>query len=173
MELKACTIDDLNQLINITQTTYREHYQYLWKDKGEQYIQANYTATPLSKEIAAKNVGVYFIMEANEIYGFLKLQFDASFENYNAKDALELARIYLLKKAIGKGLGKAVMHAVDKIAIKFDKKVIWLKTMDSSEAATFYQNYGYEICGETTLNIAGIYPELQRQLILKKKIRTI
>lgn len=173
MELKACTIQDLKELINITQTTYREHYQYLWKDKGEQYILANYTVTALSKEIKNTNLGVYFIMEANETYGFLKLQFDASFENHSAKDALELARIYLLKKGIGKGLGKAVMQAVDKIAIKLDKKVVWLKTMDSSEAATFYQNYGYEVCGETTLNVAGIYKELQRQLILKKKIKTI
>jgi len=168
LELKACTLQDLKELINITQTTYREHYQYLWKDKGEQYIQANYTATALSKELTDKNVGVYFIMEANEIYGFLKLHFDAAFENYSVKKALELARIYLLKKGIGKGLGKAVMQAVEEIAIKLDKKVIWLKTMDSSEAASFYQNYGYEVCGETTLNIAGIYKELQRQLILKK-----
>lgn len=173
MELKTCTIQDLKELINITQTTYREHYQYLWKDKGEQYIQANYTATALTEELTDKNVGVYFIMEVNEIYGFLKLQFDASFENHSDKDALELARIYLLKKAIGKGLGKAVMQAVDEIAINLDKKVIWLKTMDSSEAATFYQNDEYEVCGETTLNIAGIYSELQGQLIMKKNIRTI
>ncbi len=170
MELKACTIQDLKELILITQTTYRAHYQYLWKDKGEQYIQANYTTTALTKELTDKNVGIYFIIEARKIYGFLKLQFDAPLENHGAKEAMELARIYLLKEGMGKGLGKAVMQAVDKIAIKLDKKVIWLKTMDSSEAAIFYQNFGYEICGETALNIAGIYPELQRQLILKKRL---
>jgi len=166
--LKKCLNKDLEQLINITQNTYKEHYQYLWKDKGEHYIKTNYSTTALTKELADKNIFLYFITEANEIYGFLKLQIHAALDNHTAKDALELARIYLLKKAMGKGLGKAVMQAVDEIGIANNKKVIWLKTMDSSNAATFYQCCGYEICGQTRLNVAGIYPELQGQLIMKK-----
>ena len=168
MELKVCTLQELNKLIEITQTTYRAHYQYLWKDKGEQYIQANYSAAALTKELTDKNVNLYFITEADEIYGFLKLQINAPLEHHSSKDALELARIYLLKKAMGKGLGKAVMQAVTAIALANDKKVIWLKTMDSSEAVQFYQSCSYQICGETRLDIEGLYPELQKQLIMKK-----
>ncbi|MFK7982909.1 MAG: GNAT family N-acetyltransferase [Saprospiraceae bacterium] len=171
MELKVCKKKDLESLITITQTTYRAHYQYLWKDKGEQYIQANYSAAALTKELKDKNVNLYFITEADEIYGFLKLQINAPLDHHSAKDALELARIYLLKKAMGKGLGKAVMQAVREIGLINDKKVIWLKTMDSSDAVQFYQRCGYEICGATRLVIEGLYPELQRQLIMKKEIK--
>ena len=168
MKLKKCTIKDIATLLQITQTTYREHYQYLWKDKGEQYIKNNYSSTALSKELADSDIALYFITHNNEIYGFLKLQINAPLDEHAAKEALELARIYLLKKGIGKGIGKAVMKAVDKIALAHTKKIVWLKTMESSEAATFYQNCGYEICGQTRLKVAGIYPELQGQLILKK-----
>lgn len=166
--MHQCTKENLNQLIEITQNTYREHYQYLWKDKGEQYIQDNYSATALAKELADENVALYFITEATEIYGFLKLQINAPLEKYTAKDALELARIYLLKKATGKGIGKAVMQAVVEIALAKSKKIIWLKTMESSNTAVFYQSCGYQACGQTRLNIVGIYPELQKQLIMKK-----
>jgi len=114
------------------------------------------------------NMALYFITQNKKIYGFLKLQINAALDNHTAKDALELARIYLLKKAIGKGIGKAVMETVDKIARSHAKKIVWLKTMDSSDAATFYQNYGYEIYGQTRLKVVGIYPELQGQLIMKK-----
>ncbi len=168
MVLKQCLTKDLKSLIRITQTTYSEHYQYLWKDKGEQYIQANYSAAALTKELMDENVSLYFITKADKIYGFLKLQINAPLDNYTAKDALELARIYLLKKGMGKGLGKAVMQAVEEIAIHLEKQVIWLKTMDSSEAAQFYQSCGYEVCGGTKLVIEGLYPELQQQLIMKK-----
>ena len=168
MELITCNQQNLNKLIAITHTTYREHYQYLWKDKGEQYIKDNYNATTLTKELADSNVALYFIMQNAEIYGFLKLQINAPLGNYTAQDALELARIYLLKKATGKGFGKSVMKAVEEIALNHAKKLVWLKTMKSSEAVTFYQNFGYEISGQTTLNVAGIYPELQGQLIMKK-----
>lgn len=168
MELKICTIQDVTTLVHITQTTYREHYQYLWKDKGEQYILENYSITALTKELTDPNIMVYLIIESGTIYGFLKLQIQAPLDHHIAIDALELARIYLLKKGIGKGLGKAVMEAVDQMALVLSKKVIWLKTMDSSPAAKFYQRCGYEICGQTTLNVSGIYPELQRQLIMKK-----
>ncbi len=171
MELIACTKQDLAKLIAIAQTTYREHYQYLWKDKGEQYIKDNYSASALSKELADSNIHLYFITHNKEIYGFLKLQLNAPLDNHTAKDALELARIYLLKKTIGKGIGKAVMEAVDKIAVNHAKKIVWLKTMESSQAAAFYQNCGYEICGQTRLKVTGIYPELQGQLIMKKDIQ--
>ena len=171
MVLKKCTLKDLEQLIEITQTTYREHYQYLWKDKGEYYIQTNYNAAALREEIVDKNLALYFITDANQIYGFLKLQIHAPLANYSAENGLELARIYLLKKGMNKGLGKAVMKAVESIALAHDKQVIWLKTMDSSKAAQFYQQCGYEICGHTRLDVAGIYRELQGQLVMKKDIK--
>lgn len=171
MILKKCTLEDLEKLIEITQTTYREHYQYLWKDKGEHYIQTNYTPAALTAEITNENLGLYFITKTDKIYGFLKLQIHAPIANHTAEDALELVRIYLLKVGMNKGLGKAVMQAVERIALNYDKKVIWLKTMDSSQAATFYQHCGYEICGQTRLNVAGIYPKFQGQLIMKKDLK--
>jgi len=168
MNLKPCTTADIDTLITLATQSYREHYQYLWKDKGEKYIQANYNDAAFAKEIADQNVGLYLI-QVNEVnYGFLKLNLHAAFGSYSATEGLELERIYFLKKATGKGLGKAVMKAVEKIAQTFPKKVIWLKTMDSSEARFFYQRCGYVICGETTLKVEGIYPQFQRQLILEK-----
>lgn len=170
MKLIAVTTAELDLLIEVAHKTYREHYQYLWKDKGEHYIETSYNKEAFQKEVQDKNVGLYLITHKKTTYGFLKLNFDATFVNYTAQEALELERIYLLKKETGKGIGKAVMKAVDTIANNLNKKVIWLKTMDSSGIDKFYECCGYTVCGETKLNVAGIFPNLQRQLIMDKQI---
>ncbi|MEM1119770.1 MAG: GNAT family N-acetyltransferase, partial [Bacteroidota bacterium] len=80
----------------------------------------------------------------------------------------EIQRIYFVKKATGKGLGKAVMRRIEFYAQKLHKKVLWLKVMDSSSAITFYEKCGYTAVGETKLDVDGVYPKFQRQLIMQK-----
>ncbi len=170
VEILNCSLTDIDTLTEVAHKTYREHYQYLWKDKGEHYIKTSYNPEAFQKEMQDKNVGLYLVTQTSVVYGFLKLNFAAAFNDYTAQEALELERIYLLKKAKGKGIGKAVMKAVDNIANHLNKKVIWLKTMDSSGVDTFYKYCGYTVCGETKLNVAGIFPDFQRQLIMKKTL---
>ena len=173
MILRRCKIEDIKQLIQITQTTYREHYQYLWKDKGEGYIQTNYNEKALLNELVDPNLALYFITYNAAIYGFLKLRLQAPMNDNSSKEALEIVRIYLLQKATGKGLGKAVLAGVEKMAAEQNKQVVWLKVMDSSNAVHFYKNCGYVIGDKTVLNINGIYPELQGQWIMKKEIKRL
>ena len=168
MQLSECTIKDIETLIAITHQTYREHYQYLWKDKGAFYIQGQYNQAAFKAELSDKNVLLYLIEEEDEIIDFLKLNKDAALQEYSEKEALELERIYLCQKATEKGIGQEVMKTVEHTAKQLNKKVIWLKTMDSSGADKFYEKCGYEICGATRLKIEGIYPHLQRQLVMKK-----
>lgn len=172
MKLINVTTTELDLLIEVAHTTYREHYQYLWKDKGEHYIKTSYHKAAFIKELQDKNVGLYLITNEGTTYGYLKLNFDAPLRDYTAEEALELERIYLLKKATGKGLGKAVMNAVDSIAKDLDKKVVWLKTMECSDAQIFYRKCAYAVCGKTMLNVEGIYPQFQQQLIMEKIIPT-
>lgn len=168
MNLKICTTEDIDALIIIATQSYVDHYQYLWKDKGEKYIQANYNHTAFASEIVDEDIALYLIQIDGINYGFLKLNLHAAFANYSTIEGLELERIYLIKKATGKGLGNAVMRAIESIANALTKKVIWLKTMDSSDARFFYEQCGYIVCGATTLKVQGIYPQFQRQLIMEK-----
>ncbi len=172
MKLKNVMPNDIDLLIKISHQTYREHYQYLWKDKGEYYIKTSYHEAAFKKELQDKNVGLYLITKERHTYGYLKLNFDAPLNDYTAQAAMELERIYLLKKATGKGLGKAVMNEVDTIAKNLNKKVIWLKTMDKSDAQHFYQKCGYAVSDKTMLKVTGIYPQFQQQLIMEKIMST-
>ena len=168
--LKSCTFDDIPALVQIAQTTYQEHYPYLWKDKGVYYIANHYNAAAFEKELSDKNAISYLIFYKNTICGFLKLNQNAPLNVYTSEEAIELERIYLSKAVVGRGLGQSIMQSVAQIAQSLNKKVIWLKTMDSSGADRFYQKCGYEVCGKTVLAVEGIYEHLQGQLIMMKQI---
>ena len=170
MELKECTNDDIDTLIHIASQAYREHYQYLWKDKGEQYIKDSYNRAAFSDEIADGNTAVYLTQVENEDFGFFKVNLKAPIHEYTATEALEIQRIYFIKKATGKGLGRAVMNRIEIYAKKLNRKIVWLKTMDSSTAVSFYEKCGYKVSGETRLNVEEIQPQFQRQLIMEKII---
>ena len=103
-----------------------------------------------------------------EDYGFFKVNVDAPLHEYTAKEAMELQRIYFLQKATGKGLGRVVMKRIEIYAQKLNKKVVWLKVMDSSSAVSFYEKCGYKVVGETKLDIEGVHTKFQRQLIMEK-----
>ena len=166
--LQKCKKTDIHLLLQIAHQSYREHYQYLWKDKGEGYIKSSYNAEAFAAEIADSKVLVYFILVGQEVCGFLKLNLQSSFEKYEPEAVMEVERIHLLKAATGKGVGTTVMAAVAQIAIAHNKKVIWLKTMDSSKAVSFYQKCGYEVCGKANLKIEELFQEYQGQWIMKK-----
>ncbi|MEM6320011.1 MAG: GNAT family N-acetyltransferase [Bacteroidota bacterium] len=164
-----CTTADIDQIIQIAQTTYRQHYQYLWKDQGEHYIETSYNPTAIAAELADENVRLYLIQQGETVFGFLKINQDAAYGNCTAQEGMEIQRIYLKNEATGKGIGSATLREVDELAQRLGKRMVWLKVMDSSPALKFYQKGGYDISGETKLEVDGIFPHLQRQLVLTKR----
>jgi diamine N-acetyltransferase len=84
------------------------------------------------------------------------------------EQALELERIYLTKSASGKGIGSYVLNFIFDFARSKNKKFIWLKVMDSSEAVNFYKQHGFEICGTHHLDFTQMKPELRGMFIMKK-----
>jgi len=99
---------------------------------------------------------------------------NAQLTGNETQHALEVERIYLLKKIIGNGTGKQFMQmAMDRAKI-LQKKIIFLKAMDSSIVAIeFYKKLGYRICGSLQLPLPAfsvMKEEYRGMLILKKEV---
>jgi diamine N-acetyltransferase len=89
-------------------------------------------------------------------------------------NALEVERIYLYKKAIGKELGKQLMQTAMSRARELKKDIVFLKAMDSgTDALEFYKKLGYEICGRLQLPLPAFHlmkEEYRGMIILKKGV---
>lgn len=157
-------------LSEVATQAYCDHYLHLWEDDGRAYIQKSFHPDNLALELNDPNNVFWLIYLDNQLVGFLKIKLTTQFEN--EKNALELERIYLIKAAAGRGIGQAVFRFVEELAQSRHQKVVWLKVMDSSEAAIrFYQKMGYEICGTYHLDLPFMKDELRGMYLMRKLLK--
>lgn len=150
-------IDENNaaELSELAKNIYSHYYDYLWMEGGKQWYMHEY-AYPfdvIKNELSDKNNLHYIAYQNNEPVAYLKIKINAILKGFEAENALELERIYILPKASGKGLGKQLMHLTFAIAQQHHKQFIFLKAMDSAtNAIAFYHSFGFNICGTFTLS---------------------
>ncbi|WP_439881816.1 GNAT family N-acetyltransferase [Pontibacter sp. MBLB2868] len=170
LQITPCTAKDLYTLQDIALNSYGDHYLYLWHDGGMWYIDKCFSDAALKKELEDPNAALFLVYADDELVGFLKFNIDKGFEAYSEKEALELERIYLLKRASGKGIGKALVDFTKQFARERNKKVIWLKAMDSSKSVDFYEQNGFEKCGTHTLDFEAMKEEYRGMYVMKLEL---
>lgn len=150
---------------------YCDHYLHLWHDNGEWYIKKCFTKEVMQLELDDPNNLFYIAYEGYESAGFLKLRINAMLEQDYTKNGLELERIYLTKAASRKGIGKQLMELSITIAKQYQKEIIWLKAMDSSNGPiAFYRQMGFELCGLTRLSFEQMKEEYRGMVVMKKEL---
>lgn len=170
IRITPCSTADIYTLQDIAIRSYNDHYLYLWFDGGAWYVDRSFREETLRDELADPNAAFYLIYYQEELVGFLKLNLHKEFENYTAAEALELERIYLTKAASGKGIGREVVSFTKAVAAKYNKRLIWLKAMDSSRSVDFYEQNGFVKCGTYTLPFEQMKSEYRGMYVMKLEI---
>jgi diamine N-acetyltransferase len=176
---------DVVELSEIACRAYKDHYTYLWQDEGVWYTQKMYAEAQLLSEIQDPNVAYYIVSQHSISLGFIKLKKDyplsigssgLSFGHGEGSkialpNALYIDRIYFVKEATGKGIGKVCFDFIEKIALTEKKNSLWLMAMsESTDAIRFYKKQGFNVCGEWVLDFEKLKPELRDMSIFYKKL---
>ncbi len=175
ISLEKATHSDAAILSNLAKAIYQENYLHLWLPGGADWYmnQYAYPVHQIEKELADPNNAYYLLQDDQEPVGYLKLLLCSNLSGYDPADALEIERIYLLDKIKGSGLGKRMMQLAFDTALALNKKVIFLKAMDSSlEAIAFYQHQGYSICDTFSLPMPtfALMKESYRGMLILSKL---
>lgn len=171
LAITKCSIEDAEELAEIAVRAYKDHYLYLWNDDGAWYVSRSFSVEQFKKELQNPNCAFFLLKENGTDIGFMKLNLDQPLEGYESEPALELERIYLLKSASRKGFGKkAVLFCFD-LAEKNNRKIVWLRSMDSSDALLFYETLGFVVCGAFRLNFEIMKPEYRGMKVLMKRMK--
>ena len=165
-----CTSKDLHTLQDIAINAYGDHYLYLWYDGGAWYLEKSFSEPVLKKELADSNAAFFLIHADEELVGFLKLNINQPIDEYTATEALELERIYLTKAASGKGIGREVVRFTIAFAAQHNKRIIWLKAMDSSRSVDFYEQNGFRKTDTYTLDFEQMKPEYRGMYVLQLEL---
>jgi GNAT superfamily N-acetyltransferase len=164
---------DALALTTLARDIYKDHYLHLWHPGGADWYMEEYaySLAGMEKDLEDPNVEYYISVEDGAYTGYLKLVLSSFLEG---EEALEVERIYLYKNALGKGLGRQFMELAIQRAGELDRKTIYLKAMDSSDAAiAFYRKMGFEICGTLQLPLPDFLrmkKEFRGMVIMKRNI---
>jgi L-amino acid N-acyltransferase YncA len=170
-EIIAVTEKEIDLLRSTALAAYCDHYLHLWKDNGAWYVERSFSPAQLSSELAQPFSNFYFIVYQRETVGFLKINTAMDLPGYTNEETLELERIYLKASAGGSGIGSFVMNFVFQQAAILQKRVVFLKVMDTSLIPIkFYKKHGFEICGTYQLDYEQMREELRGMYFMKREI---
>lgn len=171
IHLRQLTQADAPVLHDISLRSYSDHYLHLWYDNGAWYTEKCFSIFNLQAELADSN-SLFWMIYYNEYpVGFLKVNTHAALKNFSAEEAMELERIYLLKEVTTKGIGSYLVDLVEQLARQYNKKLLWLKVMDSSEGPIrFYKKHGFVICDTHHLDFGQMKEEFRGMYIMQKQL---
>jgi len=137
--------EDLKDLRSVSKSTFTESFgeQNTPKDM-EKYLREKFSEEQLLSELDNPDSAFYLAMLDGDVVGYLKLNTGQAQTELMDDNGLEIERIYVLKKFIGKGIGKQLFKLTLDIACQKKSHFIWLGVWEKNERAlTFYHKNGF------------------------------
>lgn len=122
----------------------------------DKFMNETFTREKLMEEVGA--AGNYFILalEGDKPLGYVRMRDGKQLPELEGKKAIEIARIYADKAAIGKGIGSALMKKSLELAAGLDREIVWLGVWEHNHRAIgFYKKWGFERFATHVFNLGN------------------
>lgn len=145
INMKKCTLEDLSRLQEISYETFNETFKKQNSPENmEAYLEKAFNRKQLETELSQRSSQFYFVEIDGETAGYLKVNTDESQTEEMGDEALEIERIYIRSPFQKQGLGKYLFNKALEVAMKQNKKKIWLGVWEKNEEAiAFYKKMGF------------------------------
>jgi diamine N-acetyltransferase len=169
VKIKLATTSDVNTLLELSANTF---YQAFAGQNTEAnmaaYMTSAFTASQLSEEIKDPACIFFLAFMDEEAVGYSKLRKNKSHKNLKGAKAIEIHRLYVLKKMVGKKIGKALMEKCLEVAKRENYEVVWLGVWEhNTHAINFYKSWGFEVFSSYVFKLGD---DAQTDLLMKKEI---
>lgn len=152
------------------QTFYETFASFNTKENMDKFMNEQFTAEKLMAETGEAGNIFLLAYDGDEPVGYAKLNECKESEELKDRNALEIVRIYAVTRAIGKGVGSALMQRCLETAAAMNKEVVWLGVWEHNHRAIdFYTRWGFEKFG-THIFLLGDDP--QTDWLMKKELLT-
>lgn len=171
IKIRYATIDDAEMLTDLSYQTFWDAFHEHPKNAPEDmavYMTAAFNVAAVSAELQEEK-SIFLIAEIeNEPVGYAKLMLDSIEPPIEAKNPIELNRLYSKQEFLGKGVGKSLMErSLDEAAVH-DCDVMWLGVWEyNPRAQSFYRKYGFVEVGKHVFQL-GSDPQID--ILMKKEL---
>lgn len=167
--IRYATQQDAALIADISRQTF---YDTFAADNTEadmrKFLDEQFTKGRLMLEVGApENVFLLAYKEQN-VAGYIKLREGKKLTALQGVASMEIARLYVLKEFIGKGVGKLLMQTAIDMAKANKKEVLWLGVWERNHRAiAFYTAWGFQKFDEWDFLLGN---DMQRDWLMKKAV---
>lgn len=169
IDIEKVTIKDLEQLQLIGKQTFFETFSSgNTEENMTKYLEEGFSKEKLTSELEDKNSELYFAKYEGKVIGYLKLNFGRSQTELKDEKALEIERIYVLKKFHGKSVGQVLYERAINVARQKNADYVWLGVWEENpRAINFYKKNGFV---EFDKHIFKLGDDEQTDIMMRLKI---
>lgn len=162
--ISEATVNDIKTIQEITYTTWPITYgQILTEEQLKYMLDLFYSEEALALQIQNKEQLFYLISDENAVLGFIGIE-----HNYKNQTSTKIHKIYLLPETQGKGIGKAVIEKIGKLALENNSTSLILNVNRFNKALNFYKKTGFKIIDEVNVEIGNGY--LMEDYVMEKQL---
>jgi len=146
VKIREASAKDLALLVEMARTAFLQAFSAANKlENVMSYLDLAFTQEQFSKELS-ELASFFYVAEINEqIIGYTKVNLVPAQSDIHDPESLEIARLYVLEKYLGIGLGQDLLDLTINLAKAHQKKYIWLGVWEHNpRAIRFYQKNGFE-----------------------------
>lgn len=152
LKIRRATRSDAVLIARLSEVTFRETFNGTCTDADmDNFIAKCFDEKAILKELQNEDDFYFIAYLENEPVGYSRLKEDyAEYPAMKKYFALELKRIYVMRKYHDKKIGAALMaHAID-LAVQKKFEAVWLGVWELNEKAmVFYKKWGFTDTGFT------------------------
>lgn len=145
IEIKKIGLSEIETLQIIGKLTFLETFaEGNTEGNMQKYLEEGFTVSKLSSELTNPNSEFYFALIDKEVIGYLKINFGQAQTELKDQKALEIERIYVLRKFHGKKVGQVLYDTAFNIAKQTSANYLWLGVWEANpRAINFYKKNGF------------------------------
>ncbi len=171
IQLTPVLSTDAKFLFKLMKEIYPVAYSHFWTDKGDWYVNTQYSEENILKEISEENSDNYLVLFKDEIIGNFRIIWDEKLKGLTQEKQVKLHRIYLQQKTQGNGIGKKVLSWLEDKAKQKGYEVVWLDAMNEQpQAFQFYKKLGYKYHSHIILPFDLLYDAVRKMSQVYKEI---
>lgn len=165
--IRLASANDADLIAELSRQTFYETFAPdNTKQNMDKFMNERFTHGALAAEVTMPGNIFFLAYSGNDAAGYVRMRESKNPPQLKNVKAIEIARIYAAKNAIGKGVGGALMKKCIEIALKKDCEVIWLGVWEKNKRAIdFYERWGFEKFNEHDFVLGS---DIQRDWLMKK-----
>jgi ribosomal protein S18 acetylase RimI-like enzyme len=169
LNIRRARVEDAKLLAELGAQTFAETFTDDNKPEDmAAYLAASFNLEKLTVELTDP-LSIFFIAEGGgHAAGYAKIHAGEALEGVENQKPIELVRLYVSRKWLGRGVGQALMQRCLNEARKLGFQTIWLGVWEhNSRALAFYRKWDFHEVGEHTFQLGS---DQQRDILMQRAI---